>query len=70
MLYSISVGWNTKELERGIYRHGKARLLGGWGRPVETLNDDSGVNLLRDWITDFCDLQFNGEGAVVLHQRA
>ena len=66
MPYSISLGWNTKELVRGIYGEGKPRLLGAYSRPVETLKEESGVNLLMDWMTVLCVLQIVGETAEVL----
>lgn len=47
MPYSISVGWNTNELERGMNADGHARL-GGAMSPVASLNAARGSGRLGE----------------------
>lgn len=45
--YNICLGWNTKELERGINDDGRPRK-GGTVNPVETLNADKTESLVNE----------------------
>jgi hypothetical protein len=57
--YSICVGWNTNELERGINGDGRPRT-GGPVKPLETLNADKTESLVNECTAMRWDLQCTG----------
>ena len=54
MPYNISVGWKTRDVDRGIYGEGNPRA-GYEPRPVEMVRVESGAERVKDFTTTRCD---------------